>query len=116
MRDGSSRIFNHSDGIYAVRFRPDGHYVVAGSSNGDVMILDVHTTRLVQTLPGHSETVYGLAFMPDGKRLVSSSEDHTVKCWDVSSLEYESELGGMSKETLNFKGHTVCFHSAFHFI
>ena len=71
------------ESISSVAFSPDGHYVAAGSFNGEVRVWQVADSKLVFTLSGHTDWVWSIAFSPDGTMLASGSNDQTVKVWQV---------------------------------
>ena len=70
--------------------------VAVGSSNKDILILDVITGSQTAVLSGHTDMVVSVTFSSDGTSLVSGSHDKTVKLWDV-------QTGGVVK---TFHGHT----------
>jgi WD40 repeat protein/serine/threonine protein kinase len=66
----------------------------AGSSGSTVLIWDLATRALRDTLKGHSGAVQSLASSGDGKLLASASLDHTVKLWHLDRQSESSVLKG----------------------
>lgn len=63
---------------HSVAFRADGKYLVVGTSDGWIAILD-RDGRLVERMRCHDHTVRGVAFLPDGLHVASGSHDRTVR-------------------------------------
>lgn len=72
-------------GIWSVAFSPDGKYLAAGDTKGDIILRRVADGQPIMRFQGHSGWVVSLDFSPDGKTLASSSCDCTAKLWDVNT-------------------------------
>ncbi|MGD1920969.1 MAG: NB-ARC domain-containing protein [Pleurocapsa sp.] len=72
-------------GIWSVAFSPDGKYLAAGDTKGDIILRRVADGQPIMRFQGHTAWVVSLDFSPDGKTLASSSCDCTAKLWDVNS-------------------------------
>jgi len=66
-----------------VAYSPDGKYVVAGTHDGKIYLIDAESKKKIDVLTGHTDWVRSLAFSPDGKLLASGSLDMTLWLWDV---------------------------------
>ena len=120
MRDGSSRIFNHSNhDVFSVRFSPDGRRLAAGNEGGEVFIWELRSGHLVALLDGmHTDYVDNVDFMPNGEGLIIGSWDKTLKYRDITGLSsawmpdekgHDEEADGAEKKgNFTFVGHTVC--------
>jgi WD40 repeat protein/transcriptional regulator with XRE-family HTH domain len=75
---------SQSDGLTNIAFSPNGKYVAAGTTRGNVILWDIHTGQSVMKSPVHTDLVFYLAFSPDGGRLVTSSWDGTAKLLDLA--------------------------------
>jgi len=65
-------------------FSPDGKTVVSTGRDGAVILWDVGSATLRETLRGHSRDVQQAVFSPDGDTLYTASHDGTAIAWDVS--------------------------------
>jgi len=72
-------------GIWSVAFSPDGKYLAAGDTKGNILLRRVADGQPIRTFFGHNAWVVSLAFSPDGNTLASSSCDCTAKLWDVKT-------------------------------
>lgn len=72
-------------GIWSVAFSPDGEYLAAGDTKGNIILRRVTDGQLIRYFTGHNGWVVSLAFSPDGNTLASSSCDCTAKLWDVNT-------------------------------
>ncbi len=80
----------HRFEVYSVEFSPDGKTLASGGGYlgpdlkpGEIMLWDVETGKLRESLKGHAGGVWSVAFSPDGKTLASGSADKTIRLWDV---------------------------------
>lgn len=91
-------------GVATAAFDADGGRIVTAGGDRNVMVWELRTQTLQQTLDGHSSCVRSASFDASGRRVVSASMDNTVKLWDAA-------LGmWVCRQTLN--GHTDCVRSA----
>ncbi len=77
--------------IVAVAFAHDGKSLAIGPNGPQygVVIVDVATGDVQQTLPGPAARANCLAWSPDGKRLaLGSTADKTVREWDVAKKKF----------------------------
>jgi eukaryotic-like serine/threonine-protein kinase len=78
-------VLHDTHDVHAVSFHPDGDRVAAGYADGTIKIWDLHTGKVVQTLPGHTNYVYSVAFSTNPQRLASASADRTIRIWDLAT-------------------------------
>ena len=72
-------------GIWSVAFSPNGQYLAAGDTKGNILLRRVADGRVIRSFTGHHAWVVSLAFSPDGNTLASSSCDCTAKLWNVAT-------------------------------
>jgi WD40 repeat protein len=90
----------HTGRLYAVRFSPDGRFVVTGSADTTARVWEVPSGKLQTTLRGHSAHVFGVDFSPNSKRVVTASGDGTAAVWQAENGNRLVELKGHSKGVL----------------
>ncbi len=73
--------------IATLAFSPDGRYLAAGMTNGDVNLWQLGANELQLKLRGHTDMVWTVAFSPDGEQLASGGEDQSIRVWDIPSGE-----------------------------
>jgi WD40 repeat protein len=71
--------------ILTVDFHPTEPLLAAGTRTGEILVWNLLTCRLVQTLSGHQGTLFELRFSPSGDTLASCGEDKLVCLWRVHS-------------------------------
>ncbi len=87
---------------HAAPFSPDGKMIAGGAQTGNNVVLwDVATRRVLQTLSGHADKVQSVAFSPDGKLLASGGNDHVVFLWDLGGAQPGRKLVGHSDEVIS---------------
>ena len=74
-------------GIWSVAFSPDGQYLAAGDTKGNILLRRVADGQPIGSFKGHNAWVVSLAFSPDGNTLASSSCDCTAKLWNVNTSQ-----------------------------
>jgi WD40 repeat protein len=72
-------------GVWSVAFSPDGAYLAAGDTKGNILLRRMADGQPMRIFTGHHAWVVSLAFSPDGKILASASCDCTAKLWDLAS-------------------------------
>ncbi len=71
------------DQTQAVAFSPNNRFLAAGQG-ADVVVWDLQTRQVIDTLRGHSGTVLDLAFDPTGQLLATGGQDAQAILWNVS--------------------------------
>ena len=71
----------HEYGVWAIRFSPDGHYLVSASLDGTAKVWDLKTGQ-VRTRLSHDDIVWWASFSPDGHTIVTACDDGLAGIWD----------------------------------
>jgi WD40 repeat protein len=71
---------------------PDGKLFAAGIANGDVLLWQLGSGKLLRNLQAHTGIVLTVAWSPDSKSLASGSNDQTVRLWQVETGKLEHTL------------------------
>jgi len=82
--------FESRDGVYVVKFDPQGDQLAVGYNNsrGDFKIWQISSSPVKSgPLQGHTRPVYALDFSPDGRILASGAFDDTVILWDTQTKQ-----------------------------
>lgn len=65
--------------------------IAVGTKSGEILIYDLASSSLIDTIKAHTASVWSLHIRPDEQALVSGSADKDVKFW-----EFEQKDGGES--------------------
>ena len=80
--------------VYGLALSPDGAILALGNQDGDIILWEVATGKLLHLLTGHAGLINALEFSQDGQKLASASFDRLAKVWDVSTGEEIVSLYG----------------------
>jgi centriolar protein POC1 len=64
----------HSGPVNQLAFHPSGSWILTGSTDGTLKVLDIMEGRMVYTLHGHNGPVNSVAFAQDGTRFASGGQ------------------------------------------
>ncbi|KAF8165445.1 WD-repeat-containing protein [Crassisporium funariophilum] len=69
---------------YAVcsSFLPGDRHIAVGTKSGEILIYDIASSTLIDTIQAHTATVWSMHVRADGKALVTGSADKDVKFWE----------------------------------
>jgi WD40 repeat protein len=91
-KDGRS--FQHSSGVYAVAFSPDGQRLVSGCQDGSVWFWNVATGTATTSREHHPGSVRSVAISRDGKLAASAGDERVVRLWDPGTGQASRLLAG----------------------
>ncbi len=75
----------HSEGVCAAAFSPNGERLVTGKEDGTAEVWDAASGEDLHRLSGHRSRVCAVVFSRDGKRVASGSADKTARVWDAKN-------------------------------
>ena len=64
-------------------FLPGDRQLAVGTKSGELLIYDLASSALVETIQAHSATLWSMHLSRDGQGLVTGSADKDVKFWKV---------------------------------
>ncbi len=74
-----------SSKIHTLTFDPSGDHVIAGTSDGKMLVWDMNQPlQSPKTFTGHTASVLTAAVSPDGQYIASGSLDSTIRLWEIS--------------------------------
>ncbi|KAI0082587.1 WD40 repeat-like protein [Panus rudis PR-1116 ss-1] len=72
-------------------FLPGDRQIAVGTKNGEILIYDVASSTLLETIKAHNGTVWSMHIRADGQALVSGSADKDVKFWEFEQKAADDE-------------------------
>ena len=81
---------------YAVKFSPDGHWLIGVTPANQVNLWDTRTWALCQTAlpkPGGTDRFISLAISPDSRWFVTGQDQGQVRLWSVEPLREIAVIG-----------------------
>ncbi len=88
----------HQDAIHALAFSPNGRWLASASMDTTVVIWDIQTGQIVQTLHTSAQ-LFDATFSPDSSLVAAALNNNTVELWSVAS--------GQLVKTLDHGGEVV---------
>ncbi|KAG5644079.1 hypothetical protein DXG03_009169 [Asterophora parasitica] len=72
-------------------FLPGDRHIAIGTKTGEILIYDIASSSLIETIQAHTATVWSLHVRHDQQALVSGSADKDVKFWEFQQKEATGE-------------------------
>lgn len=72
-------------------FLPGDRQVAVGTKNGEILIYDIASSTLIETVKAHDGAVWSMHVRADGEALVSGSADKDVKFWEFEHKASDSD-------------------------
>ena len=77
----------HENSVFAVRYSPDGHWLLSGSRDARLKVWNVaEKYALHKEIAAHLYAINDIRFSPDRKHFVTCSMDKSVKVWCTEDL------------------------------
>ena len=94
------RIQIHEPGfsVNAVCYSPDFKYLLTGSRDAHLKIIDAFTMKVLESIPAHNYAIYDISYHKSGDFFATASRDKTVKIWNASNFTVEQRLENTEKE------------------
>ncbi|MFP4134844.1 MAG: protein kinase domain-containing protein [Halothece sp.] len=80
-----SKLTQHAAPITAVKFTPDGKFLVSGSRDKTIKIWNLQTQQLQKTLKGHRFEINTLQVSSDGDVILSGSAGGEIILWNLQT-------------------------------
>ena len=78
----------HKNSVFAIRYSPDGRYLLSGSRDAHLKVWDVFGGYELKTsIVAHMFTINHIDYSADGKHFVTCSMDKTIKVWDAETFK-----------------------------
>ncbi|GFO23378.1 WD repeat-containing protein 90 [Plakobranchus ocellatus] len=77
----------HEGPVTASRLSADGLKILAGTSTGNLGILDVPSRQYSTLMRSHTGRISCFSVDPQHQHLATVSEDHTIRVWDLITLQ-----------------------------
>jgi len=78
--------------VMTIAFAPGDRFLVAGTKEGFVLVMDTASGELVTNMKAHDASIWSIAVRPDGKGFMTGSADKVVKFWDFT-ISKDTTLG-----------------------
>lgn len=85
---------DHTSEVWDVEFSPTDSILASASVDSNIMLWNISTGVLINSLQDHTQAVYSIAFHPSGELLASGSYDQTILIWNITSGEPIQNLTG----------------------
>ncbi|XP_077392236.1 WD repeat-containing protein 3 [Festucalex cinctus] len=79
-------------------FVPGDRQIILGTKSGNLLIFELASGSLLETLDGHRGALWSLCLAPDQRGIVTGGADKTVKLWDFELVK--DEASGHKRLTL----------------
>lgn len=90
----------HGGWINSLAITKNGEWLLSGSSDHNIKLWQVRTSREVRSFKAHSGAVMGVSIAPDNLHFISASEDKTLFLWRLDKSyplkEFKGHLMGVT--------------------
>ncbi|XP_035829418.1 WD repeat-containing protein 90 [Aplysia californica] len=106
----------HEGPVTASRLSADGLKILAGTSKGNLGVLDVSTRAYTTLMRSHTGRVACFAVDPMRRHLATVSDDGTIRVWDADTLQqlYDFSAPDETPVTINYHPSRQLFACGFH--
>ncbi len=75
--------------VLTVCFAPGDRFVLAGLKNGSLLIIDLSSGEIVETVEAHEKELWRISTLPNKMGCITCSSDCTVKIWNFELMKNE---------------------------
>ncbi|KAH9940581.1 WD-repeat-containing protein [Amylocystis lapponica] len=72
-------------------FLPGDRQIAVGTKSGEILLYDVASSSLIETIKAHAATVWSIHVRADGQALLSGSADKDVKFWEFEQKHSDGD-------------------------
>ncbi|KAK7112108.1 WD repeat-containing protein 90-like isoform X2 [Littorina saxatilis] len=95
----------HEGAVTAVSLSSDGMKILAGTSAGNLGVLDVATRDYTTIMRSHTKRILSIALDPCRKHIATVSSDQTIRVWDAETLQQLYDFSAPQECPT-----TICYH------
>ena len=77
----------HEGPVTAVGITADGLRILAGTTTGNLGMLDISTRNYSTLMRSHTSSVLSATLDPARRQLATVSTDHTIRIWNMETLQ-----------------------------
>ncbi|KDQ20509.1 hypothetical protein BOTBODRAFT_50600 [Botryobasidium botryosum FD-172 SS1] len=78
-------------------FLPGNCHIAVGTKSGEILLYDVASSALIETVKAHEGAVWSIDVKPDGRGIVSGSADKDVKFWELDTKKSDGQNNDKTK-------------------
>uniref|UniRef100_A0A146MA61 WD repeat-containing protein 3 n=1 Tax=Lygus hesperus TaxID=30085 RepID=A0A146MA61_LYGHE len=78
-----------TDYALCICFVPGDRHVIVGLKSGSVLVVDVSSGEILETIPAHTAEVWSIARTHDDTGIITASGDSTIKVWKFELVSVE---------------------------
>ena len=82
-----SLLTEHEGPVTAVGITADGLRILAGTTTGNLGMLDISTRNYTTLMRSHTSNVLSVSLDPTRRQLANVSLDHTIRIWHMDTLQ-----------------------------
>jgi len=78
----------HQNSVFALRYSPDGTFLLSGSRDAHLKVWEVNQDyQLHESIVAHMYAINSIAFSPDGQYFITGSMDKSIKVWEIATFK-----------------------------
>ncbi|XP_045473808.1 WD repeat-containing protein 3 [Harmonia axyridis] len=101
--------------ILSLVFAPGDKYVLAGTKEGKLLIIDIASSEILEEIPAHTAELWSVILTSDMRGVVTGGGDKTVKFWQFELITDKNNsdnrgrvLSVIHTRTLNLEDSVLC--------